>query len=467
MKYPISLLYKSLLLSLLVISQKTYDQNTKISPLHTCRAYIESKKMFFNLSALQKAKDYSKEISYDDIETQTHVRARVDFNFCTKPKQPSPLCKNAPKSTLGYLWNQEFCMALTFEDTVYSYTRYWKEDNKGITVDGTNLELSSSSNYKLNTGLKSEFLKKNKNFKKEKNLELYKENFVLKPDFDLKVEIICSPHDKEFTVAYVNSGISPLLQMKVFHPCGCTSNFSKFIDFIDKNAIIFTSLGIILGFYLTFFGVKKKNFSTCVMGFILGFITSNYTSIWLWEFSHGTKIQQLFVIILCIFCGAGAAYTCIQFEILATAVSGGILGQFISLILVAILSLAKDQPLPENIFIGLSAILISVFGLFSLYYKDQCLIWASSLLGSYLIYRGISRILGKHPEEVTLSRRIQNRNFGDFPWEWWVYFCIFLVILISGLMTQYQFFFDRKRDKVGSKIREGFLKTEEELFSND
>ena len=141
--------------------------------------------------------------------------------------------------------------------------------------------------------------------------------------------------------------------------------------------------------------------------------------------------------------GVNTAISGIVIAILAGAISGFFLGQFLY-------SLFGNQ-IPANgvlmnvIFVVVSiAILIAV----ACFLKDTIVIFATSFIGYYCFIRGISLFAGSFPDEFTVIDLVNNEEFEQLKLilTWQVYVYLGAIALTTILSIVIQCIFNKKKD---------------------
>jgi len=77
-----------------------------------------------------------------------------------------------------------------------------------------------------------------------------------------------------------------------------------------------------------------------------------------------------------------------------------------------------------------------VFGILSFVIFDYIMILSTSILGGYLIVRGISLVAGGYPNEFTVYERIKAGDFNNVPGTFYAYMAGMVVLIIIGFIIQ-------------------------------
>ena len=79
---------------------------------------------------------------------------------------------------------------------------------------------------------------------------------------------------------------------------------------------------------------------------------------------------------------------------------------------------------------------MNVFGYITVQYKDYAIICTSSVIGSYLIVRGASLIIGGFPSEFEIIELVESKMITSIPLSFYIY--ILLMQIIAGIGAIYQ-----------------------------
>ena len=82
------------------------------------------------------------------------------------------------------------------------------------------------------------------------------------------------------------------------------------------------------------------------------------------------------------------------------------------------------------------AVLFIVGGLIALWLEDHAIIIATALLGSYLLVRGSSLVIGGYPNEFTVYQEIKDGNTSSFSWEFIVYLIVMALLAVLSIIWQ-------------------------------
>lgn len=87
-----------------------------------------------------------------------------------------------------------------------------------------------------------------------------------------------------------------------------------------------------------------------------------------------------------------------------------------------------------------------VFGLLGYFLYNHAVILSTSIIGSYMVIRGISMYAGHFPNEQIILERIKYGQLADFDNYFWIYLGGFAVLSLGCIIFQYKFFFNSGKD---------------------
>jgi hypothetical protein len=82
------------------------------------------------------------------------------------------------------------------------------------------------------------------------------------------------------------------------------------------------------------------------------------------------------------------------------------------------------------------ATLALTFGFASFKARDQLMIISTSIIGSYLFWRGISLYTGGFPNEFELTNKFESGAWDKLPWTFYLYLGLMSVTMAGGFLYQ-------------------------------
>lgn len=379
-----------------------------------CNIYIKDQSLFYNLGNLQSEDNYNLDLKYPTKDSEM-IDGDFSFNFCTQAKKPIGQCLS-DMGAFGYLYYKGTCLTISSLKTKWTYTMFENKEDKGLQAYADNSENGEAIPY------------------------------------DLKYTVICkNDGEAEFSTQFVdNSKREPparsYVELTIEDVSGCPRDFSKLIEFIQENPWVFGILFVVFGGFMCFFGFKFLKYCLSLVGFIIGFLGSLLITLWFWNYKAASTEQIAFVVLFCLLLGLILGYIFYTFTKFAIGGAGGFLGWLVAnLVFVTIEGLAQEE-LSIWIYLLFVAVFVVGFIMFGLYVHDLCLVLATSIGGSYILVRGLGVIFGQYPDEESLERKIRTEGLVDFPWEWWLYISIFVVLSVVGIVLQCRIMRKQKLD---------------------
>ncbi|KAL4459327.1 hypothetical protein ABPG74_017940 [Tetrahymena malaccensis] len=222
--------------------------------------------------------------------------------------------------------------------------------------------------------------------------------------------------------------------LSISSKAGCpTVDYSSIWNFMNDNKWVGTIFLIVVGFFLCFFGLKLIKLTLFLTGFTLGFLLSFFLfdAFLKSDSSTGLNWTAIIVSVLVGIVGAIIAFKIERFGIFCL---GALAGTFLAFIIFNTFHFASSNKFVLWIEVGLCSI---IFGCLCVYIKSYILILASSLVGAYMIVRGISLYPGGFPNELTVSQQIKNGDWS-FPWYYYLYLSAIIVLKVCGGIFQYR-----------------------------
>lgn len=377
-KISISLLF---LITRLILTSTKVKEN----PLEECKLYIKEKKEFYLLRSLEKPSNFKNE----DPNTEN---LNLEFNFCKRINE---------KST-GF-----------FE---ISDKRYPINNEKStITVESFILEENGEK------GLRVKILN-------EKNVI----------PFNFNLDIICSVEYQGYlTTVPDDSNINVIMRDQA----GCSIPNSQFLFYIEEKPYIFGTYFFLFGAFFILFGFKKYKIALKLFGFNSGFVIFLLFITKIWNFEESTRSQDAFIMINSLISGCFMGYLYSNFEKIGVLLTASLMGSIISIYLVSIMISVSDEGelslIPKITFIVITTVCIGLSGVLIV---DHSFILSCCVFGAYYFIRGIGCFFGAFPDEISVFRKVRNRQLSAIPLIWWVYLLVFNVVFTCALVYQFRQF---------------------------
>lgn len=286
-------------------------------------------------------------------------------------------------------------------------------------------------------------------------------NGIDKCDFDpeqiwsFTIDVVCSDVAIEDSRFYYTGGYDKSCHIKsqFESKLGCAIvSYSVISDFLNQNRTIFAISLIVAGAFLCVAGYRII-LITIFLATIL--VTVGVTALIAFNFFVTLETKHLYLwlilagsIILGIILGA-LMYKFRRIGICIIAFCGGVCIGFI--LNNAVMRYAESNTLFWIVLIGcgLACAIIAVF----LYIIAA--IVSTSLLGSYMLVRGVSVFVGHFPNEMTLIEQIKNGTIPKTEWQLWAYLAVMLIIFIASLAVQWKTRPERNNKKNKTKKQNG------------
>lgn len=170
--------------------------------------------------------------------------------------------------------------------------------------------------------------------------------------------------------------------------------------FLNKYYVLWGACFVLIGVFLNFFGRKMIDPAT----FILAFLTSTFALaliLYTLFFEHERKEWvNWFVLTLCAFVGIAVGILFVKIKI-GVIVIGAVAGGALGLIITNTFQVPSELAF-WSIVIG-SAALLALIGIKKSNFFKIC---TTSLIGSYMIIRGVSFYAGGYPNEFILAKEL-------------------------------------------------------------
>lgn len=258
-------------------------------------------------------------------------------------------------------------------------------------------------------------------------------------ELQLNVTFICNETATQvenvelFNIESLNNGNVSTINAYGQSYYGCPYfTINQFMKFLNNYKALFVVVAVLLGFFVTFYGLKMFNIAifciaTITTTFICGelfyeFVKFNATSTTLWV-----------VFFVCLVIGLIMGYLAIAFEKAGFFALGAALGVIVGMILyqgILATFLAGHGSAIFYVFCGLLGL---IGGLLSFWIYKDIIIIATSVVGSFIIVRGISVYTGNFPSEIDVANGVQ--GFSAYTY---AYLAVIAIMSIAGIWVQFK-----------------------------
>ena len=385
------------------------DQSPEIKSFSTELGVINIKCLYskgYNIYSFQKLKkdeDYSININKTENE-------KILLNFCRNTK------------------TNENCTVLKEKNGTQirlSGSIDGEGDNKNVWS-----EMMDEKNNNTFTGIKINLVEG------EKCSDTERHQTTIKMYCDSKIE------DSKFyeTLKYSNpSKCEHIIEARSLYGCSLRSSY-LFLRLLNEYYIVFAIIFIIFGFILCFLGFKYKEKIIMFVCGILGcyLITAAVLS---WFPNLITdELGLIICLIVCFILGCIVGFF-LKGEIKFNAILlGGFLGYSSATFVYQIVQNYVSDWNPEYVRYGCIGVCIVVGALLGYWLSDPILLLGTSVLGGYLVMRGISLIFGHYLDEGYILDLIKNKEFDQLKeirdgWTY-AYLGTWIVLTVVGTFIQ-------------------------------
>jgi hypothetical protein len=358
-------------------------------------------------------------ISYANSYSLMNSGEEIDFNICNPLVSPNPKCEGAFACLKDEQGAYHPLSGTNFGSDIVGLV---PEENRpgdtkkgGLTLyyEGSSDTCREGVNYKMNLNLYCD----DSHERDMDNNDLSGIQFVSYND------VLC-----EYTV-----------QAKSAHACYVFS-LNALFRYITKYYIIFGIVMIIVGFFIGLFGKALVKPTICVVG-TLAFVLVSALTIFTLAFDRdSSQVAEWVVFGICvvvgIFIGLLLAYLT-RFGIAVLAAWGGVT---VALMLYSSFLYQWDND--KRVLFWLFVVAVGVAtGLIGFALFNHAIIISTSLIGSYLIIRGISLFAGGFPNEALIIEQIKNGQTPQFDNAFWGYLAGFIVLTLGCVVFQYKMFY--------------------------
>lgn len=356
---------------------------------------------------------------------------QIFFNFCNGIKSPCSGYGNEEKGTIFYYDSLKNECILLSKDS-------FNENQWGFIYNDSNDETKKELYIKFNKGNTC--------------------NKTL--NYQVDIEFICDNNGKEGEIKYDDDSLFPdffspdkcfySLQLKSIHSCKL-SYLKALLSLIDENKIIFTIIFILIGAFFCFLGSKILIASLILISFCITFIFifSIYSLIFNLDSSTIAISWILFGISFLL--GLLLSFILFKFKFIFYIAFSGLAGFTIGIILF-IFGLRNINSSHIDIIFFITIGVFLVIGIvLGIYFSDKMIIISSSIVGSYIISRGLSFILSGFPSEMLIFDLLKSKNYQEldklFTYKAYIYFSLIIIFFIIGIMIQFKFFYKKEEEE--------------------
>ena len=230
------------------------------------------------------------------------------------------------------------------------------------------------------------------------------------------------------------------------------NNYYIFERIFKKYKIPSVIFICLMGLFLAFFGAKVLKVTVLLLGALVFCVIALSAVYSVFSISNENTMLIVMAVAFCI----GLALGCLLLKLvkLFIVILGGACGYTLGLAVYAIL---KDKNLnieEDHLFYGTLAVCIILCAMISLCLVKHVLIFGTSIIGGYLIIKGISLVLGHLPNESRIVDLIKKKEFDQLDEilkddKALYYYLGWLIIVIIGVCVQYR---NNKDEKKKNKL---------------
>ena len=257
----------------------------------------------------------------------------------------------------------------------------------------------------------------------------------------LKLDLLCGDdsgveelklHNYNFQTCQVE------VQLKSKQAC-YVFTLGPFFRYIDKYYYLFGLGMIMMGLFVGFLGRKLIHPTICVVGTLL-FVGASSWLIFTLAFDRDSEeVTQWIVFGICCLVGI---FVGILLAWLAKYTAAGLSAYgAVCLGLILYTSFLYKYDNEKQILFYLFLVFMGVLGgVLGFVMYNHALIVSTSIIGGYLVIRGISLYAGGFPNEMLIIEQIKNGQVSQFPGAFWGYFAGFILLTIGMIFSQYKMF---------------------------
>eukprot|EP00331_Platyophrya_macrostoma_P030491 CAMPEP_0176448190 /NCGR_PEP_ID=MMETSP0127-20121128/25603_1 /TAXON_ID=938130 /ORGANISM="Platyophrya macrostoma, Strain WH" /LENGTH=409 /DNA_ID=CAMNT_0017835027 /DNA_START=36 /DNA_END=1265 /DNA_ORIENTATION=+ len=232
--------------------------------------------------------------------------------------------------------------------------------------------------------------------------------------------------------------------------------FYQLSNFVTQYKVIFIIVGIVIGAFVGFFGLRMFKPTLFLIGFV---ITTLFFLFILFTFALGinpTVGAQWGCLAGSLVLGILAGILAVKLEKVGVFLLGAWLGTSGSFLLYSLI--LSHFNAGRVVLIIFSVVLALITGILALLIFEHVVIIATAFTGAYLVIRGASLFAPAgytYPNEIEIARDIQYNGFAHIPWTFYLYFPLIVIITIAGAYVQYRH--KRARDEEKAQDDMGYL----------
>jgi len=255
-------------------------------------------------------------------------------------------------------------------------------------------------------------------------------------NYTLYVTFNCSESDTEIsdsTFTATINGDDFFVHANSYYGCAYL-DLGQFIAFLAKYEIIFVVLFVLFGIFLIFFGLKMFNITIFMVTAVVGTFASGSLFYMFTSYStSGGLLWVVFFIALIIGCTLG--YLAVKFEKVGFFglgfCLGGVGGMFLfNGVILPFLSTSQGQNYQWLFYVVLSVLAV-IGGLLALWIWRDVIIIATSVIGSYMMVRSLSVVIGGFPPETAVAA-----GTAKFSGVAYAYLVAIVILAIVGVIYQ-------------------------------
>ena len=331
------------------------------------------------------------------------------------------LCKNLKDKKIMFLLNDTINASGSIDD----YTG-WDVNSKNLTIslpEGEKCKSDSNKNYKVELSFECDD-------DDSADIDDEKENFKN----NLKLNV---------------NGCKIVVSSKTVYACPL-NNYYIFERIFKKYKIPSVIFICLMGLFLAFFGAKVIKVTVLLLGALVFCVVALSAVYSVFSISNENTMLIVMAVAFCI--GLALGFLLLKLVKLFIIILGGACGYTLGLAVYAIL---KDKNLnieEDHLYYGTLVVCILLCALISLCLVKHVLIFGTSIIGGYLVIKGISLVLGHLPNESRIVDLVKKKEFDQLDEilnddRALYYYLGWLVIIIIGVCVQYRNNKDEKKKK--------------------
>ena len=240
-----------------------------------------------------------------------------------------------------------------------------------------------------------------------------------------------------------------IVSSKTVYACPL-NNYYIFERIFKKYKIPSVIFICLMGLFLAFFGAKVIKVTVLLLGALVFCVVALSAVYSVFSISNENTMLIVMAVAFCI--GLALGFLLLKLVKLFIVILGGAVGYTLGLAVYAIL---KDKNLnieEDHLYYGTLVVCILLCALISLCLVKHVLIFGTSIIGGYLVIKGISLVLGHLPNESRIVDLIKKKEFDQLDEilnddRALYYYLGWLVIIIIGVCVQYRNNKDEKKKK--------------------